>query len=564
MPAKADEFIEHFNSDIMVNKNGSLSITETIVVHHEGHQIKRGIYRDLATTKGEHYEILGVTLNDEPEPWFAEKKTGCIRLNTGNDSFLPAPDTSTFKLSYIMYDALRPVKDRDLNELYLNITGRWNFPIKEVTAHVYYPTGTKVISQYGYQTALPAQQFRPDDNFYFKDLAPHDEVTIAQNFTKGTVDIPLPKNFQLIILGFALMITYYLIAWALWGKDPSPRPIVPDWQVPENLTPLECAYINNNGEPPANSFFLHIIWLLHKKVIKVMETDAPAFLGKKKFLTLTTQPDIDKTDREVKRYCQNYPNVLTLRGEASPSLGLYAKSLNESITARLESKYYYKRSFITFIGALFLPCVWFYIDPDSAITGLWIGFYTASFILPLLKTRNIFAILIAVLVAVPICFLIAMTDINLLIMYGIYIALILIFKHLMFQPTLIGQRTKERIDGLKMFLRTITANNIQATATSKDGLSMEKRLTPADMEALFPYAVALGLENKWADKFAALFGSEALQTLDKMPQYNTNFRTTLNTSCQKSAFVPPKSSGSGGFGGGHVGGGFGGGGGGGR
>ena len=56
------------------------------------------------------------------------------------------------------------------------------------------------------------------------------------------------------------MFVYYFVAWLIWGIDPTSRAIMPDWEPPADLSPLECAYIDNNGKAPKNSFFIHILY----------------------------------------------------------------------------------------------------------------------------------------------------------------------------------------------------------------------------------------------------------------------------------------------------------------
>ena len=45
----AEERIERFISDVDVQRNGDLIVTESIQVWAEGHQIRRGILRDFPT-----------------------------------------------------------------------------------------------------------------------------------------------------------------------------------------------------------------------------------------------------------------------------------------------------------------------------------------------------------------------------------------------------------------------------------------------------------------------------------------------------------------------------------
>ena len=54
----AYENIKSYDSHIVINKDGSLDITETIVAHAEGINIKRGIYRDFPT----YYKGNGIFL----------------------------------------------------------------------------------------------------------------------------------------------------------------------------------------------------------------------------------------------------------------------------------------------------------------------------------------------------------------------------------------------------------------------------------------------------------------------------------------------------------------------
>lgn len=564
-PAAAEEYIEKFTSDITVTPEGRLNVVEKITVHHEGNKVKRGIYRDFSTLKGERYEILDVLRNDQPEPWFTERKPDALRLNTGNDDFLPSPATSTYTINYIIYDVLREIKDENLNELYLNINGKWDMPIQEISAVVHYPANTNIVRQYAYQTGFEPKQLTPDTPFILKNLYPNDELTIAQAFTKGTVNIPVPLIWQFLGFAFGITLVYYLLAWLIWGKDPKPHAIVPDWEAPKDLTPLEVAYIDNNGEEPKNGFFLHILWLLHKRAIKIMQTDAPTSLfGNKKWYTLTTQPEADKTDKEVNRYCTQYPNVLTLTGVPSQQIAGYMEKLKKTTTNHLEKHYYRKRSLLTFFGALIVPMVWLYLFPAKFVYLIWLSFLAFIVISSFIK-KQILSGIMALICTIPLV-VAELNNLNAVIALGAYIAIVLLFKFLLFQPTPLGQHKKEKIEGLKMFLKTINANGSGSSAEkSAIGLSTDKRLTPIDMEALFPYAVALGLEKAWSKKFMAVFGPETYKMMTTAPIYNQPFRTALDNSCTAAAQHPKQSApGTASHGGGFAGGGFGGGGGGGR
>jgi len=565
-PLKASEYIEHFHSDIMVNPDGSLNIEETITIHHEGFRIKRGICRDLSTSKGESYKILNVMRNGENEHWFTEKQTSLLRLNTESGKPLENPGTSTYVINYIMYDALRPIRNENLNELYLNITGKSGFPINHVTAEVHYPPKTGVIRQYSYQTNQTRQEYLPDKPFEFFNLAPQEQVTIAQAFTKGTVNVPFPKIYRLLIISFILMLIYFMIAWHFWGRDPTPKAVVPDWEIPKDLSPLDCAFINKNGEAPGNSFFLHIIWLLQQKIINIMENKGTHFMQQKTFYTLTTNEKPKDLNKEVQLYYKNFPNVLTLASNPSNRLAQYQQDLIRQTRRKLENKSYHKREWITTIGALIMPLTCFYLFPDMGVALYMMFILVAS---PAIFSRKMWPLYFVTLIITPILYLyIASTGEYLwpAIFYG-YFVLLIVFTHLMFQPTPIGQRQKEKIEGLKMFLKAVSTpahaeeSPDENEPEKKPVLSKEKRLTPKDMDNLFPYAVALGLEKEWSKKYQAIFGSAALALATHDIWHNANFKTNFSNTCKTAASLPPSaSSGGGSFGRGFAGGGFGGGG----
>lgn len=561
VPAHAAEFIEAFNADITVNTDGSMTVVETIVVHHEGNKIRRGIYRDLSTKKGEQYKILGVKRNNFPEPWFTEKVDMALRLNTGDNEFLPSPATSVFELSYVVYDALRQIRGENLNELYWNVTGKWKFPMDKVTVKVHYPENTDVVRQYVYKTAHDAKMLPNSELLDLGNLPTNFEVTLAQAFTQGTVNIPFPRLYKTLIYALMATLIYFLIMWWYCGKDPKSQPIVPDWEPPQNLTPLECAVLNHQGKIPSNAFFIHIVWLLKKKIISMATQKYSGLFGSDEVYELTTLANISEDEKkgEIKLYLDNFPNMLRLMKKPSEKITDYQRELTEKIQAKLNKKYYNRHGFITFFGALIFPCVWMILFPESIGIMLWCLAWVSGIISAIVQRRWLAAVpFIAVLI--PIFGMVLGFDIVNAALFAVYGAVIYLFYYLMFEPTFIGQREIEKIAGLKMFLEAVTGNSANQQP--------DKRVTPQDMEDLFPYAVALGLEKAWSKKYEAVFGEQALAEVQKSHlYYMPQIRANLGNYCTTAAsYTPPSScsSGIGSSGGGHAGGGFGGGGGGGR
>ena len=143
-----------------------------------------------------------------------------------------------------------------------------------------------------------------------------------------------------------------------------------------------------------------------------------------------------------------------------------------------------------------------------------------------------------------------------------------LFYYLLKQPTLAGRKIMDQIEGFRMYLTTAEAAELAQAAPAK---------TPQLYERLLPYAIALGVENEWANQFSTVLQSAAQggdgngyqpawysgTAFDHFgaTAFGSALSTSLSTTIASSSTAPGSSSGS--SGGGSSGGGGGGGGGGG-
>jgi uncharacterized membrane protein len=150
---------------------------------------------------------------------------------------------------------------------------------------------------------------------------------------------------------------------------------------------------------------------------------------------------------------------------------------------------------------------------------------------------------------------------------GVMIVVIVVFAILMKQPTGLGRKLLDEMDGFKEYLEI----------AEKDELNLRNppEKTPALFEKYLPFALALGVEQKWSERFARILAE--LRAPDGSPYHpawyhgswnNLNsglsastLASSLGGAISSSVSAPGSSSGSGG--GGSSGGGGGGGGGGG-
>jgi uncharacterized membrane protein len=149
------------------------------------------------------------------------------------------------------------------------------------------------------------------------------------------------------------------------------------------------------------------------------------------------------------------------------------------------------------------------------------------------------------------------------------IATNLLFAWLMKAPTQIGRKLLDQIAGLRLYL----------TVAERDELATQE-MPPVDAERfhrLLPYALALGVEKNWTNRFAAAVGAAAAAqavaqsgwyggaSSGSFSSFASNIGSSFGSAISSSSTAPGSSAGgsSGGGGGGSSGGGGGGGGGGG-
>ena len=274
--AFATEVIKSFDSLIQVQPDGSIIVTEAITAHHEGIQIRRGIYRDLPTSKGEKYKLLGIWRNGRPEPGFVEKRAGYYRINTGNDNFLPRHTTSTFTITYQVWNI--PKSYEGFDEVYWNVTGNeWAFPIEEVSARIELPPPAEILQQAAYIGPSGSQEHADilgDGLFEGRPLSPGEGMTIAVGFTPGIVSTVLYKTFgdycQLILPPaiYILFLTFLIWAWFQKGRDPMGRTIMPQYDPPQDLTAAQANMLYTKGRP-GNRFAISLVQMIVNGYLKL-------------------------------------------------------------------------------------------------------------------------------------------------------------------------------------------------------------------------------------------------------------------------------------------------------
>ncbi|MFA6410557.1 MAG: DUF2207 domain-containing protein [Candidatus Buchananbacteria bacterium] len=479
------EKITSFDSQIIVNPDSSLLVKETIVVDALGQEIKHGIYRDFPTSyqKGlliskVGFDLISVKKDNQNEDYHTESLDNGLRIYLGNADTLLSPGTYTYEIVYKTNRQLGYFADHD--ELYWNVTGNgWIFPIKKATATVILPAGIteEKIKLDGYTGSQGSQA--KDFTFEIKNNQPtftttqtlnaNEGLTIVVGFPKGFVTFPtqsqkiiylLKDNSYLIVglIGLMALIIFYLKIWLKVGRDPKKGTIIPEYEPPIGFSPAEMRFLQKM-KFDNKAFVATIIEMAIKGLVLIKEEKA--ILGKKYLLVKTKKDNKNITQQEqgiLEALFSLSKGEIELKNKNYEKFQAAKKVLTESLKAKIENKF-------------------FKLNLKYFLIGIAWSFATTISIFSL-NANGPFPTL-----AIPI--IVLLTIINFL------------FLWLLKAPTKEGRKILDQIEGFKWFL----------SVTEKDRMNFHNppEKTPELFEKYLPYALALGVENKWAEQFSKVF-----------------------------------------------------------
>jgi hypothetical protein len=550
--AGADERILDFHSDITVREDGWIEVTETIRVRAQGDRIRRGIYRDFPT---EYFDKLGnryvvdfqpfaVFRNDAREPFRVVEYRNGVRTYFGRSDRFIDHAVHTYRFRYRASRMLGFFEEHD--ELYWNVTGfDWAFPIDHGSATVRFnfdvPAGSIRTEGYTGPYGSDRQDLRShvaaDGVAHFEangPLGPLNGLTIVVMWPKGLVIAPtaldratwiLKDNVGLVIvlLGLAGVLAYAVPVWRRYGKDPDEGVLVTRYEPPQGFSPASLRYIRQmyyDNETMTSAIlslavkgYLRINDLGSKHTLFRLEPGAGA-------------PPLATGEAELYEALFREDKRVVLEQDNHAVLG-DARAKHRASLIKDYKKHYFRTN-----SLLNLP---------SVLIAL------ASMGLALLVGGRLS---LAMIVVIVVMFL-----------------TIAFFGAIMRRPTPRGRKVLDEMLGFKDYLEV----------AEKDEMNLRNppEKTPQLFEAYLPFALALGVEQDWAEKFAGVL--EAIREPDgsgyqpawysgswDSSRISSNIGSVASGlgSAISSSVTPPGSS-SGGGGGGFSGGGGGGGGGGG-
>jgi uncharacterized membrane protein YgcG len=619
-PASAEERILHFLSDVSVQRDGSLAVTEMIRIRAEGDQIKRGIFRDFPTRyrtgAGRElrvgFEVEGVERDGRPEPWTRSRLSNGVRIRIGDADVMLPPGEHEYS---IRYRTTRQIGHFDqFDELYWNATGTgWAFPIDRAEARIRLPEPAPFGDRAVYTGPQGAtRQYaevvseRPGE-ILFRTTAPlaaNEGLTIAVAWPKGIVAEPSAETkagwwirdkgpVAVALLGLLGVLAYYFYAWRRAGRGPEAGTMVPVFAPPEGMSAAAVRYVSKMGFDN-RAFSAALVQCGVRGALRLREEEGGLFSSRKMTIEKRqgSEPLSPAEAEMVEKLFQGRDSIL-MDDVNHATFRAASSALEKALKKAYEGTYFLRNTAYSAVGlglvgaavvvtAAMLAATDPEAAPGPAVAAPMIGILSlvvAVSLIGIMKNaatvgRCLLMLVIFILFSTGlfssfITIVTAAEGGRLLPMLVPLVALPVAISAFwwMAAPTRKGRALMDRIEGFRHYLSVAEEDRLETMHPPEE--------TPELFERYLPYAIALKVENAWASRFTAVLAAAAAAgRTHTMGWYSGNGNawsdpadfvdrvgSTLASTVSSASTAPGSSSGS--SGGGSSGGGGGGGGGGG-
>jgi hypothetical protein len=547
------ERILDFHSDIALQDDSSLQVTETITVVAAGGLIRHGIFREFPTHYADPYnnryavgfQMISATRDSIDETFRVENYSNGVRIYLGDPNAMVPPGRHVYTLTYTTNRQLGFFSDHD--ELFWNVTGLgWSFRIDQASATVHLlptiPADQLILSGFtgpkgSRESKLSSS--READAFQFTATRPlfaKEGLSILLKWPKGYVTPPtfsqkaeyfFRDNRDALLLGTGLLVLllYYLIAWAEVGRDPQPGVIMPRYEPPSTLSPAAMRYLVHMGFDN-KTFAAAILDMAARGYLKIKE-DAGSYI-----LSLTDKDErvLTPDEKQIAGVLFEGRKVIWLHQEnhqviqaAMLAVQKWLKTAEYKVYFVTNSRYLLPPVLLSlaivviylvaqggpqlFIGAFL--CFWltFWSIGVAVLLKNVVQSWHAAFSRGEIPFGNTVKAIFITLFCIPfvggefmgLAFLVKTSSVALAVFMVASAVLHIVFLYLMKAPTYAGRRLLDQVEGFKMFLGAVDSDRLNR--------AMPPQQTPAVFEKFLPYALALDVEQDWADKFSAVLAA---------------------------------------------------------
>ena len=492
----SDWYLKDFQEEIVVNKDSSLLITEKIIADCDNLSGKHGIFRilptQIKTTEGTiKTPIKLISITD-----FSNKPLKYSTLQSSFDHTITwkigdpnktVTGENYYKITYLVKNAIR-FGNPQFDELYWNLNGNfWDIEIDNFVGKIIFPPEvTQQNSQVEYYTGFLGEKSKNlathiwinEKTLQFSStqtLLPKQGITASVTFPKGIFTPYKPNLIEKYgqSLWFLLPVFVFigcLFLWLKYGKDPRiDKTIVPEFEIPENISPMEMGMLITNGAFKNEFITASIINLAVKNHISIEEIKKKGIFGKKDF----------KMKRLKKEKITDLSSAEKL---------LFDRLFKESDEILLSSL---RNNFYNDVREVSKSATNELLEKDLITKkGL-------SLKIILLVVGGIIFFLLQI---VPIFMKISIVSLQSIISFCISAFFLFIFASVMPKRTPRGTELVWRIKGFRLYMET--AEKYRQQFYEKENI----------FEKLLPYAIVFGITKLWIKKMQQIYGEQYFAT----------------------------------------------------
>ena len=512
------EKIRNYEVTVQINKNGTLTVNE-VIDYQFGEEFKHGIYRDIPLRSKRfgfdvHKSFIKmnwIKRDGKDEEYTKNHFYEGIRYRIGSETELVNlyKTESIYELNYDIYNA---VFEKDgIYQVYYNAIGQfWNVPIEQASVIIRFPDGQKIkkneIEKLEVYTGSYGEKgenydiLENDEEIHIstKELEAKNGLTFMLNLKTDKISPTLVdklkivylSNPAIIILPFLLLFLtiYSIVTWKFFGKDPQGKSVIPEFNLPKDISPMFAAYINGERDT-VEILNAGIFTLLTKGFIVANRVNGEIKYNKESKTAYTQETELAKEERML---------LDALSSEKNDIFGSEKRIYNKanSIIEILKDKYHkiiYKNNgsflvpfycvapvFMIFIFSqtnfeIFNPFIILYIliTLGSFFHRIWIT----------VSKKLLIGLVIIVILGVSFY-----QGIEIFVFTTYFVILFIVYAKLIGKYTNEGLRKKEYLKGMKMYIKTAEENQIRKFDNVKELIEY--------FNGILPFAVALGVKNE--------------------------------------------------------------------
>ena len=518
--------INNYDTEIIVNENNSLQITENITVEFLKSG-KHGIFRNLPIINSIKYEENNKIITEDYRVKYSsvsatklveqyEEKENLILVLGDERRTFSEGDTFTFVIKYLL--TIGEDKNKDFDQFYFNILGDgWPVDIVNFKATVKFfkdITGTKIYEYFKDET----EEFVVSGNAISiskSNISYGNPITLRAKFDNGffvTKNVNL--NYYII---FGCVILMGIISLLIYLKGTNKNIIIPvvEFKAPDGISPSVCGYIIDRYVDDKDLASL-IVYFANKGFLKINSEDK----NKIKLEKLKDVENVKSYEKEIFDAMFKDDNIVVL-SDVGEKIYTKVEKAKLKIQKENDAKYfkddvasYY---LITFLPLLMLVIMGVYVGYKSVANFLSFTLVRAFIIVLIIstfvlinayqkrismkkKTFNLIKITTFVLISISLAVYITLAN-NFFYdkFFGKLFAAI-IYLATLFLSLTYNERTNEgnkitgRLLGLKQFILT----------AEKDRLEFLCKENPYMFFDILPYAYVFGISDIWIKKFESI------------------------------------------------------------